>query len=208
MRYIDKMVLKPPNINTKSLSLLVLLFFISGLMLGSYLFAIDKGEIDSDRFTISQSLAFCNKPIAITLFSLAMIVTLILNYIRGGERFLLYLRYLLIVLSYGLIITIIYVTTFYNKSLHFKFAGVIFLSQLIYIFSVSYIYNNYLDKNSDLLIPVDFNIILIICTFTLLVVFGVFEEDDSSEFRNIIFASSEIITVFLNLLPVLYLGFI
>ena len=133
---------------------------------------------------------------------------MLLNYIRGGEKYLLYLRYLLIIIPYAFIFVIIYVTTEVNKSLHFKFAGTIFLTQLLYVFVVSYIFNKYLEADCNLLIPLDFNIILIICSFILLLVFGIYNEDDTSEFRSIIFASSENLTVLLNFLPILYLGFI
>jgi len=208
MKYLDKNILRPVSINSKVLSLLIIIFFLSSLGFGAYLVAHQEGEIDVDHFTISQALAYGSKPIMITLFLLAFLCTLLLNYIRGGEKNLLYLRYFLIVLPYALLITIIYVTTEVNKSLHFKFAGTIFLAQILYVFVVSYIFNKYLDKDCNLLIALDFNIILIICSFILLLVFGIYDEDDTSEFRSIIFASSENVTVVLNLLPILYLGFI
>lgn len=208
MRYLEKNIFNPVNNNSRALSLVSLIFFLSALLLGAYLPSSKKGEISEEKFTISQALAFGQKPIMITLFILAMISTLILNKVRGGDNFLLYLRYLLIIISYISIVTIIYITTFKNKSLHYKFAGTIFLSQLLYVFIVSHLFNKYLEPDCDLLIAIDYNVILIICAFTLLVIFGIFEEDDSSDFNNIIFASSENITVFLNLLPILYLGFV
>jgi hypothetical protein len=208
MRYLERNIFNPVTNNSRALSLITLIFFLSALLLGAYLVSTEKGEIDPSKFTISQALAFGEKPIMIPLFALAMITTLLLNYVRGGEKFLLYLRYFLILLSYSLIIAIIYITTYKNKSLHYKFAGLIFLCQLLYVFVVSHLFNRYLDPDCNLLIAIDYNVILIICAFVLLVVFGIFEEDDSSEFENIIFASSENITVFLNLLPILYLGFV
>ena len=208
MKYLDKTILNKVNINSKALSLLVVLFFLSALGLGGYLVSYDKGKIDADQFTISQALAFGSKPIMITLFLLSFICTILLNYVRGGEKNLLYLRYLLTFIPYAFIIVIIYVTADVNKSLHFKFAGTIFLTQLLFVFVVSYLFNQYLDEDCNLLIPLDFNIVLIICSFVLLLVFGIYNEDDSSEFRSIIFATSENLTVFLNLLPILYLGFI
>lgn len=208
MKYLDKNVLKKPDINSKVLSLLILIFFLSALGFGAYLISYKEDKIDVDQFTISQALAHGSKPIMIVLFILAFICTLVLNYIRGGEKNILYLRYLLIFIPYALLITIIYVTTDVNKSLHFKFAGTIFLTQLLYLFTISYIFNKYLDKDCNLLIALDFNIILVICSFVLLLIFGIYDEDDTSEFRSIIFASSENLTVFLNLLPALYLGFV
>ena len=208
MRYLVKNTFKPVNVNSQVLSILTLLFFLSALLLGAYLVSTKKGEIDPDKFTISQALAFGEKAVMIPLFSLAMITTLLLNKVRGGDKFLLYFRYFLILISYSFIITIIFITTFENKSLHYKLAGIIFLSQLLYVLIVSNLFNQYLDPDCSLLIAIDYNVILIICAFSLLVVFGIFEEDDSSEFQNAIFASSENITVFLNLLPVLFLGFV
>jgi hypothetical protein len=208
MRYLERNTFKPVNINSQVLAILTLIFFLAALLLGAYLISAKKGEIDPDKFTISQALAFGEKGIMIPLFALAMITTLLLNKVRGGEKFLLYFRYLLILISYSFVITIIFVTTYENKSLHYKLAGVIFLCQLLYVLTVSNLFNKYLDPDCGLLTAIDYNVILIISAFALLVVFGIFEEDDSSDFQNVIFASSENITVFLNLLPVLFLGFV
>ena len=208
MRYLQRSVFNPVNINSKVLSILTLLFFLSALIFGAYVSSIDKGQVDIERFTISQALAYGEKGIMITFFFLALVTTLLLNYVRGGEKYLLYLRYFLISVSYILIITIIYVTTDINKSLHFKFAGTIFLFQLLVVLIISGLFNQYLDPDCDLLIAIDYNIILIFCSFILLIIFGIFEEDDTNEFDNIVFATNENITVFLNLLPILYLGFV
>lgn len=208
MKYLDRSVLNPPNINSKVLSILTLLFFLAALLFGGYVTSLKKGEIDEERFTISQALAYGEKGIMITFFLLTMVTTLLLNYVRGGEKFLLYLRYFLITTYYILIIIIIYITTEVNKSLHFKFAGTIFLFQLLVVLIISNLFNQYLDPDCNLLIAIDYNIILIFCSFILLIIFGIFEEDDSNEFDNIVFASNENITVFLNLVPLLYLGFV
>lgn len=208
MYYLEKTVLNPPNINTKVLSILTLLFFIAALLFGGYLISHKEGRISSSKFTISQALAYGNKAIMITFFILAAITTLVLHYIRGGGKFSLYLRFFLIILGYILLITVIYVTVEINNKLHFAFAGTIFLSFLLVVLVISNLFNRYLDPDNNLLIPMDFNTILIISTFILLLVFGVFEADTAHEFNNIVFASSENITVLLNLVPVIYLGFI
>jgi len=208
MRYLKNNILNPVTINTKLLSILTLLFFICALLLGSYLFSFKEGQISGSKFTISQALAYSNKAIAITLFGLSLISALLLNYARGGDKFSLYLRYFLISVSYILIITIIFITVKENRKLHFNLAGIIFLFQFLYILIVSNLYNRYLNPDCDLLIAIDFNIILAICSFVLLVVFGIFEDDETAELDNVVFASSENLTVFLNLLPMLYLGFI
>ena len=208
MYYLEKTVLNPPNINTKVLSILTLLFFLSALLLGGYLVSTKKGQINPEKFTISQALAYGEKPVMITLFVLAAITTLLLHYLRGGDKFLLYLRLFLITVTYSLIIAVIYVTVSVNNDIHFKFAGTIFLCQLLVVFVVSHLINRYLDPDNNLLIPIDFNIVLIISSFMLLIVYGIFESDETSEFNNIVFASSENITVLLNLIPVIYLGFI
>lgn len=208
MRYLEKSVFNPVSNNSRALSLLTLIFFLSGLLLGAYLVATEDGQISPEKFTISQALAYGEKPIMIPLFALTMISTLLLNYVRGGEKFNLYLRYFLTILTYSLIITIVFVTVNKNKSLHFKFAGTIFLSQLLYVLIVSNLFNRYLDPDCNLLIAIDYNVILVICAFVLLLVFGIFEEDDTSEFQNIMFASSENFTVLLNLVPIIFLGFV
>lgn len=208
MRYLQTSVFNPVNINSKVLSILTLLFFLAALVFGAYIAALDKGQIDAQRFTISQALAHGEKSIMITFFALAYLTTILLNYVRGGNKFTLYLRYFLISLFYSLIIVIIYITTEKNKALHYKFAGTIFLCQLLVVLIISNLFNQYLHPDCSLLIAIDFNIILIICSFILLIIFGIFDDEDNNEFDNIVFASNENITVFLNLLPILYLGFV
>ncbi len=206
--YKEYYFLNKPNINTKFLSILTIIFFISAILFGGYLISYQKGQIDDEHFTISRSLANGNKPIMIVFVLLALITNLLLNYVRGGKKELLYLRYFLIFVSYSLIISIMYLTVAFNKSLHFKLAGTIFLFQVLVVFIISYLFNNYLDKDNDLLIPIDLNNILIIVCFTLLLIFGIFDPSDTCEFRNAMFASSENAMVLLNFIPILYLGFI
>lgn len=200
--------LTSPDINSKVLATLAILFFVSSLGLGGYLAAYEEDKIDKDHFTISQSLAYGTKEIMIPLYVLSFICLFLLNSVRGGDRNLLYFRYLMITITYSLLIVIMFVTVEKNKALHYEFAGTIFLSQLLFIFSIAYIFNNYLETTSNLLIPLDFNVILVVCAFILLLLFGIYNEDDTYEFKTIVFASSENATVILNLIPIFYLGFI
>lgn len=201
-------ILNPATNKTAILSIAILISFLIALVVGAYMFSLADNKIDKDRFTISQALAYGNKPIMITFFIISLILTLYLNYLRGGPAWSLYLRYLFFTLAYAFVIVIIYVTTEKNKELHFRFAGTTFTLLLINVLVISYLFNYYLKERPNLITAIDYNIILIVISFVLLAVFGVFDPNDNSEFRNIIFASNENITVFLNLLPTFYLGFI
>ena len=201
-------IFNPPNNNTKALSIVILLSFLAALLGGGYAVSAEKGKISEDEFTISQALGNGNKYIMITFFVITLISSILLTYMRGGPLISLYSRIFLYLLAYSLIIVIMWVTVPKDKALHFKFAGTIFTAQLLVVLIITYLFNRYLDCHDKRLIVLDYNLILIFSSFILLLVFGIFDEDDKSEFRNVIFASNENITVLLNLIPILYLGFI
>jgi hypothetical protein len=100
--------------------------------LASYLTSFLKGKISKDLFTISQSLAFGNKPVMVSILTISFMLILYLNYYRGHKYLLV--RMFLLLLMYSLIITIIWVTTYYNIKDHYILAFVIFTLALIYVY--------------------------------------------------------------------------
>lgn len=204
----NTLILRPPNFQTRVLAIIVLLSFIAAMLGAAYLVALDKDQIDSHKFTISQALAHGSKEIMVPLFIVALFATVLLNYIRGGEPYLLVFRIMCTFLIYTMMIALIWITVEEDKATHFHIAGTIFTFITVYIFAITYLFNNYLPGyNADKML-LDLNMVLLYCSFVLLLVFGIFDESDKSEFNSIMFAGNENITVFLNFVPLFYLGFI
>lgn len=203
----DTLILRPPNFQTRVLSIIVLLSFILA-MLAAYLISLNKDKIDTSKFTVSQALAHGSKEIMVPLFAVAMIANIMLNYIRGGDKYFLAFRIVCLLIIYPMIISLVWITVEKDKAKHFHLAGTIFTFITVYIFVVSYLFNRYLyGYNADKML-LDLNIVLLFSSFILLLVFGIFDESDKSEFNSIMFAGNENITIFLNFVPLFYLGFV
>lgn len=123
---------------TKNLSLSIVVLFISMFVMGSYFFSFEKGEINSNLFTISQSLAFGNDIVMTILLTIIFGLLIYMIYLKGPNNGL-YFRIFLLIIMYAFINTIFYVTTYYNKTDHYILAGFIFTAALIYIFYSSYL---------------------------------------------------------------------
>lgn len=204
----NNLIFRPPNTQTRVLSIIVLVSFIIAMGLGAYGFSLEKGKISTEKFTVSQALAYGNKEIMVPLFIISLLGTILLNYVRGGTKYFLLFRISCALIFYGLMISLIWITVKKNKSLHFKLAGTIFTFITIYIFILSYLFNNYLPYYRTKKMLLDLNLVLLFTSFILLLVFGIFDESDKSEFNSIMFASNENITIFMNFIPLFYLGFI
>jgi hypothetical protein len=113
-------------LSVSSVSIIMLMF-----LLAAYMNSFEKGKIDKNIFTVSQALAFGNKPAMVLMLTAGLALLLLLNYYRGLPY--LYIRLFLIVVMYAFITTIFWVTTFYNKKDHYILASIIFISAVIYI---------------------------------------------------------------------------
>jgi len=204
----DNLLFKPPNTVSRVVSVASVISFLGALLGGAYAFSLEQKKVNDRIFTISQALAFGNKYIMVIFFTLAFAGILFLNFYRSPRK-LLYYRIALILIVYSFLITIIWVTTFVNKKLHYLFAGLIFTSNLIYIAVLTYVYQRYLRKvgryKTYLL---DLNLLLAFASLIILLVFGIFEDDEKSILDDAIFASNENFTVLLTLITLIYLGFI
>ena len=140
--------MKQPDIISKRLAVSCVTLFVLFIGITAYLVSALKDEIQSNNFTISQAIAFGNKPSMITLVVLAMSIFSYLTYYRGHKY--LYFRLLLSLIMCSLVITIIWVTTQYSKKDHYILAGFIFSSVIITIILNSYlIYNGQLVKTKN-----------------------------------------------------------
>jgi hypothetical protein len=123
--------MRAPDTVSKVLASLCLLIFALCIGLSAYLVSVIKDEIDDKNFTVSQSLAFGNKYAMVILLVLSFGILGYLTYYRGGAY--LFTRLLLVLVISSLIITLIWITTFYSKMDHYILAGIIFISALINI---------------------------------------------------------------------------
>lgn len=138
-------MIKQPNFISKSLALSCIFCLAIFLGITAYLVSTLKGEIQSDNFTISQALAYGNKPAMITILLLAFGILGYLTYYRGHDYLFIRLFMYLVICSF--IITIIWVTTFYSAKDHYILASIIFTFFVIIIIFNSYLlYNGLLVK--------------------------------------------------------------
>ena len=105
----NNLIFRPPNNQTRSLSIIVVVSFIIALVGGAYGHALHKGEIDSEKFTVSQALAHGNKEIMVTLFIVSFLSAVMVNYIRGGEKYFLIFRISCLILIYAMMISLIWI---------------------------------------------------------------------------------------------------
>lgn len=204
----DNILFKPPDNISRGVSVFSALSFLGALLGGAYAFSIHEKKVDESIFTISQALAFGNKYIMVIFFTIAFAGIIFLNFYRSPKKLLIF-RVILLLFVYGFIITIIWITTFKNKNLHYIFAGIIFTSNLLYIAILTYVYQVYL-KNKAVYKTylLDLNLMLAFASLTILLVFGVFNSDDKNNLDEAIFASNENFTVLLTAITLIFLGFI
>ena len=108
------------------------LLLASGFGLAGYEVSYKKGEITKNEFTVSQSLAYSDKPVILTLLTLGTAAYIYLLYARGPKE-LLAVRIFLQVLIYALVISLLWVKPwgkYLNK--HRILAAVIFFITLVY----------------------------------------------------------------------------
>lgn len=204
----DRILFKPPDTISRSVSVLSAISFLGALLGGAYGYSIHKKKVDGSVFTISQALAFGNQYIMVIFFTLAFMGIIFLNFYRSPKKYLI-ARIILLLFIYGFLITIIWITTFKNEKLHYTFAGIIFLSNLIYISILTYVYQRYLKtKASYKTYLLDLNLMFAFAAMIILLVFGIFESDQRTNLDNSIFASTENFNVLVTATTLIFLGFI
>jgi hypothetical protein len=140
--------MRQPDTMSKRLAVSCITLFVLFLGITAYLVSALEGEIQGNNFTISQAIAFGNKPSMITLVVLAMGIFSYLTYYRGHNY--LYFRLLLSLIICSFVITIVWVTTYYSKEDHYILAAFIFSSVIITIILNSYlIYNGQTVKTKN-----------------------------------------------------------
>lgn len=204
----DRILFKPPDTISRSVGAISAISFLGALFGGAYGYSIHKNKVDENVFTISQALAFGNQYIMVVFFTLAFMGIIFLNFYRSPRKFLI-ARVILLLFVYGFLITIIWITTFKNEKLHYIFAGIIFLSNLIYISILTYVYQKYLkNKASYKTYLLDLNLMFAFAAMVILLVFGIFESDERTNLDDAIFAATENFNVLVTATTLIFLGFI
>lgn len=139
--------MREATIFSKYLSIIIITLLLASFGLSSYLPSTLKGKITENEFTISQSLAFTIKALFIVLFTIAIGLLGYLIHYRGHEY--VAFRIFLIVIMYAFVVTILWVTIYYNKEYHYIFAGIIFSTATIFIILTCYVISLGLSKKSN-----------------------------------------------------------
>lgn len=137
-----------PNNKTRLLSVIISFLFLATFGLLAYLNAALEHQIDSNLFTISQALAFSIKPAFVAVFTIACILFAYLLYYRGHNY--LWIRLFMLLVIYAFIVTIVWVTTYYNKFDHYILASFIFTFAVLFIGLNSFLIYNGLKIHSRL----------------------------------------------------------
>ena len=119
------------QLKLRLISVIAMLCFMFGFGIAAYEISYKKRRINNVEFTVSESLAFGDEPGLVTLFTLGIIAYMSLLIMKGPKQ-LLYTRLFLLLLIYSFLITIIWITTYKDKTSHYIFAFIIFLSTFIY----------------------------------------------------------------------------
>ena len=128
-----------PTTKTKLAAVFCVFMFLILFGLSTYLTAYLKGQISKSLFTVSQSLAFGNQPVVIILISIALFLLAFINHIRGPAK-LLWIRQFMLLLVYGLVISLLWVTTYYSEMDHYILASIIFTTIVVYIIMTCVLY--------------------------------------------------------------------
>jgi len=196
--------MNPPDFKSKTLSIIISSILVLTFGLAAYLPSALSRNINTSIFTISQSLAYGNKSAIASMMILFLILLLYLIYYRGPNKFL-YIRLFIILMVCLLIITIVWVTTNYNKNMHYILATIIFISLIIYTYLTSIVLYQRLTIKSK-------KAKIILYTIPILATIGLIGlglglikpiEDEAKE----LFPVSENYMLFIQILSILTLGF-
>ena len=114
------------------LSVFTILCFLIAFGISAYTISYKKGKISKHKFTISESLAFGDRYSLVSLFSVGTLSYIYLLFLKKYKR-LLYLRIFLLIIILGFLLTIIWITTYKNKKLHYIFSSMFLYNFLTYI---------------------------------------------------------------------------
>ena len=200
-----------PDFTSKTLAITGCVLFSLFLGICAYLVSTLKNTIHDDDFSISQALVYGEKISMIILLVSSLIVMSYLIFYRGHKY--IYFRILLNIIICALIITIMWVTVFNNKTIHYIIACIIFLILCIGILLDNYLIYNSLKTSYKLYNSINTkNLIYILITIALftgvimVILNYVININNSLKLR--MFYAFELYMVMVKLLSIITLGFI
>lgn len=109
-----------------------ILFLASAFGFAAYEVSYKKGQISKEEFTVSQSLAYGDQPILLTLLTLGIAAYIYLLHVRGPKKLLLGRIFLQLVI-FAFIASLLWIKP-WGKYLerHRIFAAIIFFTTLVY----------------------------------------------------------------------------
>ena len=200
-----------PNFTSKTLAITGCILFSLFLGICAYLVSTLKDTIRDDDFSISQALVYGEKISMIILLVSSLIVMSYLIFYRGHKY--IYFRILLNIIICALMITIMWVTVFYNSTIHYIIAGIIFIILCIGILLDNYLIYNSLKKSYKLYNLINTkNLIYILITIALfigiiVVILNYFININNS-LKLRMFYAFELYMVVVKLLSIITLGFV
>ncbi len=149
-----------PNIVSKFISIFSVILLVLNIIFSAYIVSFSKNQIDSNNFTISQSLAFGNNIAIVVLIVISLLLFGYLIYYRKQSNIITLLGLFLLFVAGVFLITIVWITTFRNEQQHYIFALISFICAILFITLNSYSLwtekqdKNFYEKIIILLIPI------------------------------------------------------
>ncbi len=136
------------NFISKFLSIISILILVCNIVLSGYIVSLQKNQINSKNFTISQALAFGNEIALVVLIVVSLLLFGYLIYYRKQSLIITLIRLFLLLVAGVFLITIVWITTFRHAQQHYIFATIIFICNVLFITLNSYaLWTGKTDKN-------------------------------------------------------------
>lgn len=184
------------------------LFLASAFGFAAYEVSYKKGKISKDEFTVSQSLAYGDQPILLTLLTLGTAAYIYLLNVRGPKKMLV-LRIFLQLVIFAFIASLLWIKP-WGKYLerHRIFAAIIFFTTLVY-----HVLTYFTFKDVSQLVKI---LLLIAVIVNILVFIGLIvtnlpqlnKSNKSKEVSHITFASLENTTTLITGSVILIIAFL
>ena len=169
-------------------------YFYSGIVEGNL------GTSEENRtFTISRALAYGNKPGFFILTTISFLYIIYLLILRGPKK-LFFPRVLLLFISFSFLISLLWLTTMYNETLHYTLASIIFTFILFFNLLTFYLFYNRYRSDRNLFILMG---LINIGAYISLIVFAILRGSLTSD----VFAALEIVFALLFLVTIGFLGY-
>jgi hypothetical protein len=186
--------------SSRAYSLIALTSLLTAFLVFSYGYSIIDDELGTEEpktFTISSSLAHGNKPGVIIFLCLSYIYIVQLNKLREIDPYLS-IRNNLLLVSFALVISLLWITPTDYEEAHYTEAGIIFLLLFIYtVMTYYYFYKHHKTDKTFFYFMIGLSILI---TIGLIVFAGMHSDLDADIFASfeIAFGTLFIISIFVT----------